>query len=203
MDPHPLPPTDQAGIDKIALTLAHPRHEWYRVFRTKQNPLWFGKKGIFRFDAPGGEYGVLYIAAKPDGAFIETFGRTLGIRLIRRQKLEARSIAVLKIKGLSLVDLTASGASKAGVDARISAGEYDLSQAWSRAFHAHARQPDGILYRARHDSSQVCAAFYERAASKIEVLEQIDLSTRKGQQFIAPILERYEFGVTGRPRPKG
>ncbi len=42
-----------------------------------------------RFDAPGGEFGVLYTAVDIEGAFVETILRRNG-RLIRREKIAER-----------------------------------------------------------------------------------------------------------------
>src|SRR6478735_5682570 len=46
------------------------------------DPLFFGRSGLNRFDAPAGEYGVLYAGESVECAFIETFGSATGIRAI-------------------------------------------------------------------------------------------------------------------------
>ena len=40
-----------------------------------------------------------------------------------------------------------------------------IAQRWSRALWEHPQQPDGIIYRSRHDPSKVCAALFDRCAS--------------------------------------
>ena len=44
----------------------------YRISRAGHDPLYFGKTTKNRFDCPWREYGVLYAAETPEGAFIET-----------------------------------------------------------------------------------------------------------------------------------
>src|SRR6185436_1272042 len=111
-------------------------------------------------------------------------------------KLEARSFAILETDELAFVDIAFEGASKTGIDGRLCTEDYTLSQPWSKAFHDHTARPDGILFRARHDLSMLCAALFERALVKVRTVDTIDLSTRRGQLFIAPILDHYEFGLS-------
>lgn len=44
----------------------------YCVYGLNRNPRYFGKHRTSRFDDPFGEYGVMYVAVTPEGAFAET-----------------------------------------------------------------------------------------------------------------------------------
>jgi hypothetical protein len=91
-------------------------------------PIYFGQSGQTRFDAPAGQYGVLYVAADVNGAFIETFGRRLNYRLLSLHDFIAREVSqVTQTRPLRLVDLTGSGLSLIGADSRLTSGSYDLS----------------------------------------------------------------------------
>ncbi len=68
---------------------------------------------------------------------------------------------------LRLVDLTGPALSQIGADGRLTTGRYDISQQWALALHQHPEQPDGLLYRSRHDPSQLCAAIFDRAADAL------------------------------------
>ena len=46
---------------------------WYRSHPTSRAAIYFGRNRAFRFDAPDGEYGILYAGADPHVAFIESF----------------------------------------------------------------------------------------------------------------------------------
>jgi hypothetical protein len=144
---------------------------WYRIHRTAYGPVYYGKHCVYRFDDPDRVFGVLYMASRDYGAFVETLGRLDGDRRypLLRDDLASRSLAVLEaITPLVLVDVTGKGLARAGADSRLlSTLDYQIPQAWSQAIHEHPSRPDGILYRARNDQSALCVALYERAAEKI------------------------------------
>ena len=196
MDEHPLPPSGQDEIDKIPLVLVARRQKWHRIHTRGEDPLHYGRSG-YRFDSLGGGFGVLYVAEKVQGAFIETFGRTLGVRDITLRKLALRTIAVFESDDLALIDLTGKGASAAGADGRLcTATNYNgLTRPWAEAFHRHKEKADGILYRARHDLNEVVAAVFDRARTKIKVVEELDFSKRKGRALIMRVVHYYGFGI--------
>jgi hypothetical protein len=160
--PHPDPPADLHGH---RLPLAETPGPWIRSHSIRHGPLYFGTSGFNRFDAPDHQYGVLYAAVDFHGAFIETFGRELGHHAIDPIALQERALAEVKAsRPLRLVDLTGPGLSQIGADSRLTASDYAVSQPWALALHEHPDQPDGILYRSRHDPSRFCAAIFDRAA---------------------------------------
>jgi hypothetical protein len=158
--------------------------------------LHFGRSGRGRFDAPDGRYGVLYVAVDAHGAFIETFGRELGRLAVEARELRARAISeVISSRPLRLVDQTGPGLSQVGADARLSAGSYSSSQAWALALHEHPDQPDGLLYRSRHDLERLCAAIFERAASALTDSSLGSLADPHNADLLADLLDAYGYSL--------
>jgi hypothetical protein len=90
--------------------------------------MFFGSTGSSRFDAPSGEYGVLYVAVDVYGAFIETFGRRLGRQSLQLADFATRALArVTTSRPLRLVDLAGVGLAQVGADARLTTGDYHLA----------------------------------------------------------------------------
>jgi hypothetical protein len=164
-------------------------------------PLFFDRSRASRFNAPGREFGVVYVGDGPACAFIETFDRSAGERVVTRAALAQRGIvSVAPTRPLRLADLTGPGLARLGADARLSAGEdYALAQRWSHAIWQHPAQPDGIVYRSRHDPSLTCAALYDRVAPAVQVTTDIPLTDAAWVTVLASLLERYSFGLIDDP----
>jgi hypothetical protein len=159
-------------------------------------PLFFGRTGGNRFDAPAGEYGVLYTAADAHIAFIEAFGRNPKVNVVSLTELGARPLTrVVAGRPLRLVDLTGPGLARIDADARLPTGSYDLAHRWSLALHEHPEQPDGLLYRSRFDPSRLCAAIFERAADALSTEPLGSLADAANATLLADILSTYEFGL--------
>jgi len=168
----------------------------YRIHAAKQAPLYFGKTKDNRFDAPAGEYGVLYAAFTPQGAFVETFGHDTGTRVLDERELSARALATIHpSRPLRLVDLTGKGLARLGADARLLAGEHEDAQPWSRAFHDQPEKVDGVLYLARHDPSRQCAAIFDRAKTVISASPLGSLVDAKLHDLVRSLLDEYDFGL--------
>lgn len=170
---------------------------WCRIHRVKDDPLYFGKVPQNRFDAPAGEFRVLYAARDAHGAFIETFGHATGVRFVTVTELRGRGLAGITAKrALRLVDLRGEGLARMGADGELANGlNLDLSRRWARAIHDHPRRPDGILYRARHDPARSCAAIFDRAAPDVAANRLGTLLRREHQRLLADILDTYKFGL--------
>ncbi|MYZ48034.1 RES domain-containing protein [Propylenella binzhouense] len=132
----------------------------WRVHPVGMSPVYFGRSGRYRFDAPY-HTGVLYAAAAADGAFVETFGRG---DPVDRRLLEDRAISRLRVPaecgcvkfhgdGLAVIRATAEVASTRN---------YGLSQGWAAALFEHPLTPAGICYRVRHDNDEIGYALFER-----------------------------------------
>ena len=193
--PHPFP---SRAFRHLTLPLAERLGPWARLFRPPHAPLHFGRDGAGRFDAPGAEYGVLYVADELAGAFIEVFGRDPAYRILSAPTLQSRHVAVVRARRpLRLVDLRdGPGLAAIGATGELTmGGTYRLSQAFSRAIHRHPSVPDGIWYRCRHDPAQCSVALFDRAQS---VVDADDLGSLLGPRFVlevAQLLDRYHFGL--------
>ncbi len=195
--PTRLHPEPSADFDSRKLGTTRRTRQWYRVHRVPRGPLFFGKSGGNRFDAPAGEFGVLYVGADAHCAFIETFGHATGVRSVTEGELAVRGMAVIACRRpVRLLDLTGKGLARIGADARLTSGDdYGLSHRWSKAIHDHPSQPDGILYRARHDPSRLSAAIFERVAPVLTVRSDTTFLDPAYAEQLGRILDDYKFGL--------
>ncbi len=191
--PGPLhdPPPD---FPSIRLPLKAFDREWHRVYRCAYEPLFFGRTATYRFDAPAGEFVVLYMAQNHEGAFIETLGdaaRNSATRNTLQSDDFARRCwaAILATRPLHLVDLTGEGLVRITADERLCSGDYDVSRRWARAIYEHPQRPDGIYYRARHDPSQHSVALFDRARHTVVARAEGTLLTDAA--LLARLLDRY------------
>jgi len=160
----PDPPTD---LHERSLPLAEITGPWFRSSRPGRGVIHFGRSGEGRFDDPARRFRVLYLAPSPQAAFIETIG---GRAAVTSRELSDRVMsAVVSRRAARVVDLSGRHLTALGLDARVFAGAYRVSQRWSAAFHGHYEQPDGVLYRSRRDPSQLAIALYERDDWDFEV----------------------------------
>lgn len=194
-DPHPLPSSD---FNTRPLPTVELRDSWWRISKTKHGPsLYFGATGDCRFDAPSALFGVCYLARDLHGAFIEVFGRSLGVNLVTEHALHQRmAIEVDTTRSLTLVDLTGAGLAQIGADNRLATtGDYTLSQAWSQALQRHPDNIDGILYRSRHDPQRECLAAFNRCASSLEIQTHKGLMSSALRNQLATVIDHYEFAL--------
>lgn len=162
-------PEPSKRLNSIALPISEIDREWYRSHPSRRGPIHFGRNRSYRFDAPDGEYGVLYVGADPHVAFIESF-QIAGLHpVITESKLRERSLSRIRIRRpVRLANLAESGAlTRIGADARVFTAKYTVSQRWSRALRNHPESPDGILYRPRHDPARLAAALFEQIAEEL------------------------------------
>jgi hypothetical protein len=191
---HPDPPLDLA-TRPLPITLF--RRSWFRIHWLTRDPIYFGRSGDNRFDAPDGEFGVLYAGKDARCAFIEVFGSATGVHFVEQSELAARGLArIAPRRPLRLVNLTGEGLARVGADARLTSGEsYLAARRWALAIHDHPRKPDGIAYAARHDPSRICAALFERASAELEVTRLGPLTDLAHAALLARLLDTYKFGL--------
>lgn len=190
--PHPEPPAD---LPSRALPITVWARPVWRCYRLDLGPVWFGAGRQWRWDCPGGSYGVLYAAADEAGAFLETFGHTTGERLVAAADIARRGLARLGVEGPpALVDLTGDGLVQVGADARLFTGDYALAQRWSAAFFAHPARVDGVLYPSRHHPRLGCVALYDRARERVRVEAEAPwLGAHRAT--LGVLLDRFGFGL--------
>ena len=123
----------------------------------------------YRFDAPHGEYPVLYACASQIGTFAEVYGdraRRLGEHEGSRYLVQLVPRAPLSLIDLSDIRLLAS----LGLDERISVGDdYAACQAWALALWQRFPDIAGIRYRARKAGTTVAnvALFLDRCVEQL------------------------------------
>jgi hypothetical protein len=125
----------------------------------------------YRFDAPSGEYPVLYACASRIGTFAEVYGDRA--RRIGENEGDRYLIRIMPTIPLALIDLCdVQLLASFGLDERICVGDdYATCQAWALAFRQHFPEVAGIRYRARKAGATVSnvALFLDRCLGDIAV----------------------------------
>lgn len=166
----------------LRVTALDPGDVIVRVHREAHGAIFFGPAaGVApqgRFDAPSGQFRLLYAAQRLEGAFVETVLRRPANRIVRRAFVEQRMWTPLRLqRQIVLAKLMDEGLLFHGVDASISAGaDYAPSRALALALHEDYRDLDGLAYRSRHNNGEVCYALFDRVLSG-------DLLTLPGHRF--------------------
>lgn len=175
-----------------------------RVHRSAVGPIWFGPgpdgPPMGRFDAPQGEFRVLYAAANLAGAFAESVLRRPGVRILRREFIAARTCSFLLVKGaLTVAKLYDEGLAVHGLDAAQAATpDYKHTQALALAFHQAFPDLDGLAYRSRIDNGQICYALFDRAApAALEATGGVDFA--KLPQIAEELLRHYRVVIDTTP----
>jgi hypothetical protein len=193
---HPEPPSDLDGRSPLLLTVT-PGTLFSRIHNRTKRPVFFGKTGGNRFDAPDASFGVLYVGFDEYCAFIETFGQDTGNRIVTRRALEQRHLAHLELtEPLNLIDLVASGGlARIGADARLLSGSHAIAQRWSAALRNHPSKPAGLVYPARHDTARNACALFDHSDSILRVTNSSSLLMPQYALLLAAILNTYDFGL--------
>lgn len=181
------------------------RQPWYRFARLHHSPIYWGLQPPRtsgtegRFDAPNGEYGVLYLGADVHCAFIETFGHETGIDVVETAELLARPLYRVEVdRPLRLLTLTRNHLAQVRADAQLLSGDTDVARQWSLAIYEHPMSPDGIFYHARHDPGRMALALFDRGGME-EHLRVTCLGTLldpDNRHLLGYLLNSYKFGLT-------
>lgn len=198
-DPHSDPPPDLQ--DRGPLLLRTDRG-WYRSHRLDLDALNFGRTARNRFDDPDKRYGVLYVAEDEHGAFIETFGRVTGTRVVTFSTMSAYGLTrVVPDRALTLVNLADSGGlARLGADGRLCTGDRSVAQRWSRALRVHPAKPDGLYYPARHDPARHdparrAAALFDHVTRHLTTVPLGPWLAPERSAMLGGILDTYQFGL--------
>ena len=116
-------------------------------------------RGRFRFDAPSGEFPVIYTADNESACFAEVFGDK---RLIEVVDGDRRLFRLSATRSLRLLQLDDGAVSMSfNLDARIcTIKPYRRTQLWSRAFHRWFPDLDGLRYVPRHATGKTNYCLY-------------------------------------------
>lgn len=178
------------------------------VYRGK--PLYYGRDGTNRYDAPGRDYGALYLGRDLPTALMESVfhkhqwdkdtKRSIALAEIRSRVV--RAVGVLE--DLCLADLTASGVMAAyfGLNLeQLTRRDYTYTQGVSAQVHAMLAKDDvplfdGVLYPSRNNYPAASIVLFERAKAKVKVFKDIDLVDHVGwPNFVA----NYRIGMAPDP----
>lgn len=149
----------------------------HRIHAALQPAHWYGRKEAqWRWDDPGRRYGVLYLGKGLVGPFSETLLRTPADRDVLWDVVEQkRAASFVTTRGLRLARVhgaglawfrTTTAAVAADFDPAKPDSAYVVTQRISAIVHANTTL-DGIQYRSRFDSDQLCIALFERADDAI------------------------------------
>jgi hypothetical protein len=193
LGPLPAPPISFASG---TVTVAEFDKPIFRSHSASRHPVFFGKTGQYRFDAPDRSYGVLYAGADIFCAFAESLVKNPNSRVVTTTELKNKAIAELKgARPLRLIDLVSSGAlMRVGADSRLFAGDREAAQLWSKALHDHPSLADGLLYPSRLDPArQAIALFEDRAPRLKELSRQTCYAPGPQRHLLAEIAEHYKI----------
>ena len=89
--------------------------------------------------------------------------------MVAEKELLSRSLCEFTLlRSLRLVRLHGPSMKTIGASAAVTAGSYDVSQAWAQALHDHADRPDGILYRSTQDNDRIAVALFDRSEGALD-----------------------------------
>lgn len=197
---HPLPHPELAAQDPVIFTVPT-GGVLYRHHQKIHNPVYFGKKGDYRFDDPtcptAGCFGVLYAGEDPECCLLESCGSTTRVPAVSITYLDARAIAKMELtETLRFVDLvSAGGLASIGADGRLTTGSYRIAQQWSAALRNHRCKPDGIRYRSRHAPERVAYAIYERQSGTFNVTSMGSFTDPGNEALFKRVLKTYNFAL--------
>jgi len=186
------PPPPPANLDRIDLPVTVvDADELMRLHALGANPLQFrvalkGSRG-YRFDAPDGEFGVVYCASSLEVCFAETLLRARSFRvpadqptLIDESELRSRGIAHLGAVGgnkLTLAELTGTALARLHCDGSVSTvPRYTVPRQWALALWKHPRRVDGIRYVSRFMNSEAAVVLFDRCADRVTVRRTLPLA---------------------------
>lgn len=175
----------------------------HRVHRIRHDPIFFGpgtgaepgRLPESRFDSVTGRFGVLYLGGTREAAVVETLLRNPRRRLVSARRIAERALSeVVLLKAVVLVSLMDAGLQQLGIDNSITTGPYEPCGLWADALHDHPSEPDGLVYRSRHDPSQICFALFEGAEPRV-AKGGAAVPLLREANLVAAILDRYHRGI--------
>ena len=125
----------------------------YRISHQKfTDPIYWSRKGRYRFDSPTAKYGVLYTGRTFETSLLEVFGdQWVTLRITAHDFLREFDICEIGLeRRLKVVNLSGRQLNRLGTDANIFASlAYDVTQQWASFFIDHPDAPHGIRYPSR------------------------------------------------------
>jgi len=155
--------------DRLPIVAVPESRPLWRVHETRFGAIWYGTRADKRFDDPAGGFGVLYLGESPAVAVLETLVRGSDRCIVDEREWDLRSISPVHLaEELRLLRFEGVGLRRFGIGAeRAHAGGYAECQDLSAALHGRHPDVDGIQFRSRWDTSQLCYAVFDRAKHKV------------------------------------
>lgn len=155
--------------DRLPIVAVEVSRPLWRVHETRFGAVWYGTKADKRFDDPAGGFGVLYLGESPAVAVLETLVRGSDRCIVDQREWNLRSVSRVHLaEQLRMLQFEGSSLRRFGIGAeRAHAGAYVECQELSATLHARHPDIDGIQFRSRWDTSQLCWAVFDRAKHKI------------------------------------
>lgn len=154
----------------------------YRVHAVSRGAHFYGRKdATWRWDDAARGYGVLYLGQTPVGSFAETLLRRPGQRALIWSEVAKRRLARFRtLRPMQLAGLHGAGLGWFGITiAEIAAGHdettYPGAYETTQAISAHVYREtdlDGIQYRSRLDTDELCIALFDRADAAIDLVDE-------------------------------
>jgi hypothetical protein len=162
----PHPPADFGSI--VLDTVEPPAVEFYRVSHEDfPSPLFFSRKGLYRFDSATARWGVCYVAPAIPTTILETFADAIRARRIDFTEFDQRLVWKITIpRGLQTLRLSGATLPKIKATLQSFVSRYSLSQEWGRAFMNHPQVLDGVIYTGRQSGSECLALFGDTDPAK-------------------------------------
>lgn len=199
-----LPPSWLA-TRSLPLVRLHQGTPFFRVHQQVHGAVFFGpdvdpasgtrQPPTNRFDSLSGAFGVLYLAERFEGAFVETVLRNPRMRFVSESYVALRAVSELICnRELRLVDLHGRGLARVGTTNAISTGPYAPSQMWSDYLWSHRDRPDGIAYASRHNPGQICYTVFDRPDTRFTAAGPTSFASML--PVIKGLLRRYDKILT-------
>jgi len=190
------------GVRRYNTTLIRVRvGSLVRLSRFERNEPYFGTDALGRFDDPKKRFGVCYAADSLETAFAETLlnrpcdrspGQTpLMVSLSDAMSRHCWTFSRCRHgEELVLINLTGPALKALCGNNDISAGKFEVSQAWARELFVAEPGADGLLYVSRQNNMRTACALFRRSrlsggqCRKLTETEVIDLCSLYGAELL-------------------
>jgi hypothetical protein len=165
----PKPPKADLSRTRVLSTLRMEATYYRCAFKGRPLVDW-DDRADSRFSHPDLRYPILYLAPSKETAFWECFGDDLNDqlddeRILYQDKIEPRQWVEFVVPSLQIFDSSdPESLRSAGTDISSFMAPYPITQAWSAFLVTTSVQ--GIAYRSRLDSNQICLAIFGTDALK-------------------------------------
>lgn len=155
-------PEPPAALSSIDLPVCDVEPIWFRICgRQYASPIFWSRRGVYRFDSENGRWGVCYAAESITAAFQEVFGNKIRWSTPLNWS-ELTDSVVWRIsttptfQGLNLFGETLT---VIGATLQCFVANYPKSQRWGAALMDHPADLDGLVYLGRRCGTHCLAMF--------------------------------------------